>query len=209
MHCEEGGQVPWFTIHFLNNTNIDSDNVLRSNSLRGNKNIPRKIEEKNEIIVKTFLCDKRELLRWTVYLWKQTFWNACLEQWCSGKLKSVGSSSLETSVIYSICKCDTRLSVWYLMREEKGMIWKGFVSPYWDLKQNLCLQNNLWCLNVKCGPKLLRNLIKSASMRLAAPSLHYITGLESTKVKDSFSATSLIICTTVLWGRSPAYARDI
>ena len=49
----------------------------------------------------------------------------------------------------------------------KGKVRRGFVKRYWDLKQNLRLQTNLESLNVRYGPKLLRNWLRSAYMRLA------------------------------------------
>ena len=41
-------------------------------------------------------------------------------------------------------------------------VWRGFVSHFLNLKQNLCLQNNLWNLNLWYSSKLLKNLLKSA-----------------------------------------------
>ena len=52
-----------------------------------------------------------------------------INQGCGGK-KCLGSSSLETLVIYRVCKCDTDQSVMYLMREGKGKVWRAFVSHY-------------------------------------------------------------------------------
>ena len=74
--------------------------------------------------------------------------------------KCLGSSLLEVLVIYSICKCSMPLIVRYLMREEKGLIWKGSASPYWDLKQNLCRQNNTWSFKCKIWSKITKKFAK-------------------------------------------------
>ena len=42
-------------------------------------------------------------------------------------------------------------------------------------RQNHCLQNNLRSLNVRYNSKLLTNLLRSAYICLAVPSLHYFT----------------------------------
>ena len=36
----------------------------------------------------------------------------------------------------------------------------GFVSRYWDLKQNFRLKNNMWSLIVKYGLKLQKKIAK-------------------------------------------------
>ena len=45
---------------------------------------------------------------------------------------------------------------------ERGKVWRGFASRYWDLKLNLCLLNNLRNLIVRYDLKLLKKLLKSA-----------------------------------------------
>ena len=81
-------------------------------------------------------------------------------------------------MIYSACNCSTRPSVRYLIRVEKRMIWKEFVGLYsLGSKVKPLLSKQSVKFNViRCGLKLLRDLLKSSQMRLAAPSLHYITG---------------------------------
>ena len=70
----------------------------------------------------------------------------------------------------------------------------GFVSRYWDLKQNFRLQNNLWSLNIKHGLKLLKKIAKKcldASSR-AQPPLHHMHIATLTEIAGHFLQVGLI-----------------
>ena len=70
-------------------------------------------------------------------------------QWCSG----LGSLCWMCWWNMSECKVPNK----------KGKVWEESVSLLWKLKQNLCLQNNLGSLNVRCGLRsLLRSLLTNA-----------------------------------------------
>ena len=61
-------------------------------------------------------------------------------------------------LFFAECIGGVHPSVRCLIREEI----EGFVSRYLNLKQNFCLQDDMSSLNVRYGPKSLRDLLRSA-----------------------------------------------
>ena len=69
---------------------------------------------------------------------------------------------METLVIYTFAS--VKVSECKVPDERgKGKVWRGFVTHYYDLKQNLHLLNNLWSWYVRDSPRLEKKTFYEAS----------------------------------------------